>query len=147
MKDGCWTILSVYAPQTGCSEEEKDKFYITLDDVIRSVSEGEFPTVAGDLNGHVGTNRRGWKGRLRHGYLQHILRKEGKPQGDLQQWGSNNEIDPILIIRRPHHLQEVQEAAVAKAMNAEMGDPYEKLEEPQAEKFAFRLAKGRHRAS
>ncbi|WKY12571.1 hypothetical protein Q1695_003842 [Nippostrongylus brasiliensis] len=59
MKDGCWTIISVYAPQTGCSEEEKDEFYMTLDDVIRSVPEGDFLTVAGDLNGHVGTDRRG----------------------------------------------------------------------------------------
>ncbi|WKY12570.1 hypothetical protein Q1695_003842 [Nippostrongylus brasiliensis] len=46
MKDGCWTIISVYAPQTGCSEEEKDEFYMTLDDVIRSVPEGDFLTVA-----------------------------------------------------------------------------------------------------
>ncbi|VDL83010.1 unnamed protein product [Nippostrongylus brasiliensis] len=59
MKDGCWTIISVYAPQTGCSEEGKDEFYMTLDDVIRSVPEGDFLTVAGDLNGHVGSDRRG----------------------------------------------------------------------------------------
>ncbi|VDL80271.1 unnamed protein product [Nippostrongylus brasiliensis] len=59
MKDGYWTIISVYAPQTGCSEEEKEEFYMTLDGVIRSVPEGDFLTVAGDLNGHVGTDRRG----------------------------------------------------------------------------------------
>ncbi|VDL74871.1 unnamed protein product [Nippostrongylus brasiliensis] len=34
------TIISVYAPQTGCSEEDKDEFDMTLDDVIRSVLEG-----------------------------------------------------------------------------------------------------------
>ncbi|VDL64750.1 unnamed protein product [Nippostrongylus brasiliensis] len=61
MKDGCWIIISVYPPQTECSdrEEEKDEFYMTLGDVIRSVPEGDFLTVAGDLNGHVGTERRG----------------------------------------------------------------------------------------
>ncbi|VDL64230.1 unnamed protein product [Nippostrongylus brasiliensis] len=59
MKYGCWTIISVYAPQTKRSEEEKDEFYMTLDDVIRSVPEGDFRTVAGDLNDHVGTDRRG----------------------------------------------------------------------------------------
>ncbi|VDL76228.1 unnamed protein product [Nippostrongylus brasiliensis] len=87
MKDGCWSIISVYAPQTGCSEEGKDEFYMTLDDVIRCVPEGDFLTVAGDLNGHVGTDRRG---RPRLGYLRHILCKEGKPEGDLQQWRSKD---------------------------------------------------------
>ncbi|VDL74000.1 unnamed protein product [Nippostrongylus brasiliensis] len=59
MKGGCWTIISVYAPQGGCSELEKDEFFMTLDGVIKSVPEGDFLTVAGDLNGHVGTDRRG----------------------------------------------------------------------------------------
>ncbi|VDL79795.1 unnamed protein product [Nippostrongylus brasiliensis] len=70
------------------AREEKDEFYMTLDDVIRSVPEGDLLTVAGDLNGHVGTDRRGCRPRL--GNPQHILRKEGKPEGDLQQWRSKN---------------------------------------------------------
>ncbi|VDL70218.1 unnamed protein product [Nippostrongylus brasiliensis] len=37
-------------------------------------------------------------------------------------------------------------AAVSQAKNAEMDSLYEKLEQPQAEKFAIRLAKARHRA-
>ncbi|VDL84114.1 unnamed protein product [Nippostrongylus brasiliensis] len=37
VKGGCCTIISVYAPQTERSEGEKDEFYMTLDDVIRSV--------------------------------------------------------------------------------------------------------------
>ncbi|VDL80466.1 unnamed protein product [Nippostrongylus brasiliensis] len=59
MKEGSWTIVSVYAPQTGCSDKEKDQFCEALDEVIRSVSEDDFPTIVGDLNGHVGTDRRG----------------------------------------------------------------------------------------
>ncbi|VDL76761.1 unnamed protein product [Nippostrongylus brasiliensis] len=58
-KEGCWTIISVYAPQTGCPEKDKDEFYVALDDVIRSVPDDDFLTIAGDLNGHVGTDRRG----------------------------------------------------------------------------------------
>ncbi|VDL75422.1 unnamed protein product [Nippostrongylus brasiliensis] len=58
-KEGCWTIISVYAPQTSCHEKDKDEFYETLDDVIRSVPDDDFLTIAGDLNGHVGTGRRG----------------------------------------------------------------------------------------
>ncbi|VDL74941.1 unnamed protein product [Nippostrongylus brasiliensis] len=34
------------------------KLYVTLDDVIRSMPEDDFLTIAGDLNGHVGTDRR-----------------------------------------------------------------------------------------
>ncbi|VDL76640.1 unnamed protein product [Nippostrongylus brasiliensis] len=59
MKEGCWTIISAYAPQTGCSENDKDEFYMTLDEAIRSVPEGDMLTIAGDLNGHVGEERRG----------------------------------------------------------------------------------------
>ncbi|PIO54181.1 hypothetical protein TELCIR_24461, partial [Teladorsagia circumcincta] len=51
-KEGYWTILSVYAPQVGCPESEKDDFYLSLDDAIRSTSEGDYLTIAGDLNGH-----------------------------------------------------------------------------------------------
>ncbi|VDL75218.1 unnamed protein product [Nippostrongylus brasiliensis] len=58
-KEGSWTIVSVYAPQTGCLDKEKDEFYEALDDVIRSIPEDDFLTIAGDLNGHVGTGRRG----------------------------------------------------------------------------------------
>ncbi|VDL70637.1 unnamed protein product [Nippostrongylus brasiliensis] len=58
-KEGSWTVVSVYAPQTGCPDKEKDDFYEALDDVIRSVPEDDFLTIAGDLNGHVGTDRRG----------------------------------------------------------------------------------------
>ncbi|VDO19771.1 unnamed protein product [Heligmosomoides polygyrus] len=32
-KEGYWTIMSVYAPQTGCLEDDKDDFYITLEEL------------------------------------------------------------------------------------------------------------------
>ena len=58
-KEGYWTVLTVYAPQSGCSETEKDEFYLTLDEAIRSVPEEDYLTIAGDLNGHVGKDRMG----------------------------------------------------------------------------------------
>ncbi|PIO67742.1 hypothetical protein TELCIR_10499 [Teladorsagia circumcincta] len=45
-KDGYWTILSVYAPQAGCPESEKDEFYLSLDHAIRSLPEGDYLTIA-----------------------------------------------------------------------------------------------------
>ncbi|EPB69845.1 hypothetical protein ANCCEY_11067 [Ancylostoma ceylanicum] len=35
--EGFWTVVSVYAPQCGCTKMEKATFYEELDDVIRSV--------------------------------------------------------------------------------------------------------------
>ncbi|VDO76071.1 unnamed protein product [Heligmosomoides polygyrus] len=39
-KEGYWTVMSVYAPQTGCPEHEKDEFYLTLQDAISVVHLG-----------------------------------------------------------------------------------------------------------
>ncbi|EYC39622.1 hypothetical protein Y032_0649g1127 [Ancylostoma ceylanicum] len=58
-EDGFWTVMSVYAPQCGCTEAEKEAFYDELDDVIRSAPESDYKTVAGDFNGDVGQDRKG----------------------------------------------------------------------------------------
>ncbi|VDP09587.1 unnamed protein product [Heligmosomoides polygyrus] len=58
-KDGYWIIMSVYAPQTGCSEQDKDDFNLSLVEAIGSVPEGDYLSIAGDMNGHVGSGRRG----------------------------------------------------------------------------------------
>ncbi|EPB77675.1 hypothetical protein ANCCEY_03266 [Ancylostoma ceylanicum] len=60
-KDGFWTVVSVYAPQCGCTEADKEAFYEELDDVIRSAPEGDFMTVAGDFTGQVGQDRQGFE--------------------------------------------------------------------------------------
>ncbi|VDP23966.1 unnamed protein product [Heligmosomoides polygyrus] len=59
MKKGYWTVMSVYAPQTGCPKHEKDDFYFSLEEAIRSVPLGDHLSIAGDMNGHVGSGRRG----------------------------------------------------------------------------------------
>lgn len=53
------TVLSVYAPQTGCSEEEKDTFWKILDGVTMEIPDNERVIIGGDLNGHVGGRRSG----------------------------------------------------------------------------------------
>lgn len=58
-KEGCWTVMSVYAPQTGCPEHDKDDFYLTLEEAIRSAPEGDYLSIAEDMNGHVGSGKRG----------------------------------------------------------------------------------------
>ncbi|PIO71912.1 hypothetical protein TELCIR_06169 [Teladorsagia circumcincta] len=57
-KEEYWTVLSVYAPQTGCPESEKDESYISLDDAVRAIPESDYLTIAGALNGYVSSDRR-----------------------------------------------------------------------------------------
>ncbi|XP_066958896.1 craniofacial development protein 2-like [Macrobrachium rosenbergii] len=51
-------VISAYAPQAGCDEEEKSMFWRELDEVLTSISEEERVVLGGDLNGHIGTDRR-----------------------------------------------------------------------------------------
>ena len=62
-------IASVYAPQTGCEEEEKDKFWNQLGDTIMAIPESEQLWIGGDLNGHVGEGNAGHEACIgRHGF-------------------------------------------------------------------------------
>ncbi|XP_065315606.1 uncharacterized protein LOC135924478 [Gordionus sp. m RMFG-2023] len=47
-------ILSVYAPQTGCKEEEKDDFRAILDEAVMEIPKDDLVIIGGDLNAHVG---------------------------------------------------------------------------------------------
>ena len=51
-----FNIVSVYVPQVGCEEEEKDKFWQDLDSSWSDIPNNERVAVAGDWNGHVGSN-------------------------------------------------------------------------------------------
>ena len=54
-------IFSVYAPQSGRPEREREEFWEALDTAIGVVPETERLIIAGDLNGHVGENREGFE--------------------------------------------------------------------------------------
>ena len=53
------TVVSAYASQVGCLREEKDKFWIYLDEVVESIPKEEIFVIGADLNGHVGEGNRG----------------------------------------------------------------------------------------
>ncbi|XP_064093853.1 uncharacterized protein LOC135206366 [Macrobrachium nipponense] len=50
-------IISVYAPQVGCTEEEKGNFWRDMDGVMQELEEHERVIVGVDLNGHVGNEK------------------------------------------------------------------------------------------
>ena len=47
-------VFSVYAPQAGCTEEERDQFWSSLQEEVEKVEENERFILGGDLNGHIG---------------------------------------------------------------------------------------------
>ncbi|XP_068242148.1 uncharacterized protein [Palaemon carinicauda] len=49
-------MLSLYAPQTGCTEEEKDYFRRQLDQETINTTNEELLMIGEDLNAHVGRN-------------------------------------------------------------------------------------------
>ena len=52
-------IVCAYAPQTGCTEEEKDAFWEEMDQELRTIPVRERIIIGGDLNGHLGISRAG----------------------------------------------------------------------------------------
>ncbi len=59
-KGEVWHIISCYAPQTGCPQDEKETFWKHMDSEMQTVTRSERVVIAGDLNGHVGIDRAGY---------------------------------------------------------------------------------------
>ena len=99
------SIIQVYAPQQGRPQEEKEDFYVKLQEVKDSVPYPENIIIIGDLNGHTGIDRTGIENilgafgigekklgrRTHHRFLstkpdvhnEHILQASGKSQMDV----------------------------------------------------------------
>jgi hypothetical protein len=60
--DLVFNIISAYAPQIGLNEGVKMQFWEELDTLVSSVPIPEKLFIGRDLNGHVGSNRVGFKG-------------------------------------------------------------------------------------
>ncbi|VDO18875.1 unnamed protein product [Heligmosomoides polygyrus] len=126
----------------------------------RAVLETGLPDPAGPLN------------EIWRGVAQTILRcaketlgeTKGGTRGDKSAWFWNEEVQAAVKrkkeayklwqkTRAPEHLtacrklKRLAKTVVAKVKNAEMDALYEKLDGPEGEKIAIRLAKARHRAS
>ncbi|XGW32889.1 hypothetical protein V3C99_017420 [Haemonchus contortus] len=75
-------IISVHAPQAGCPVYEKDEFYLSYDEGIRSFSEEGYFTIACDPDGHLGSERRSSQ-RIYGGKEVGVRNKGGKRGLDL----------------------------------------------------------------
>ena len=54
--------ITVYAPHTGKRENEKERFWNVLFHLVSCIPPNEMIVLAGDMNGHVGTNNAGYDG-------------------------------------------------------------------------------------
>ena len=57
-----WHIVTAYAPQQGCSEEEKEDFWEKLEEYIEGIPRSELLVLSGDMNAHVGESSDGFEG-------------------------------------------------------------------------------------
>jgi len=53
------SVLTVYAPRSGKPEEQKENFW---NELLSCIPQNEMVVLAGDMNGHVGSNCVGYDG-------------------------------------------------------------------------------------
>ena len=58
---GVYTFISVYAPQSGLTEADKQSFYDMLQSVVAMIPSSEIVIPLGDWNGHVGLECNGFE--------------------------------------------------------------------------------------
>ncbi|XP_045454524.1 craniofacial development protein 2-like [Melitaea cinxia] len=77
MEDSVLNIVSVYAPQTGCDDSMKERFWEDFDAVIMRVPECEEIYIGGDFNGHVGRMNDGYE-RVHGGRGHGVRNRDGE---------------------------------------------------------------------
>uniref|UniRef100_A0A914W105 Endonuclease/exonuclease/phosphatase domain-containing protein n=1 Tax=Plectus sambesii TaxID=2011161 RepID=A0A914W105_9BILA len=118
-------LFSGYAPQTGCTNAQKEEFWTLLDDKTAEVPPEDIVIVAGDLNGHVGSDSDGYRCHGGRGYgtrnadgerildyaeahgLRLINTFFAKPAAHLRTYysgGKDSQIDFVLTRRRDFRL-------------------------------------------
>ena len=70
-------IICAYAPQVGCTEEEKETFWEQMDQELSATLDDERVIVGGDLNGHIGRSRVGIE-RIHGGWGMRDRNDEGE---------------------------------------------------------------------
>ena len=59
LDDVMLNFISAYAPQVGCTREEKETFWLDLDETVEKIPRNERIVVGADINGHVGEGNNG----------------------------------------------------------------------------------------
>ncbi|XP_071728508.1 uncharacterized protein [Rutidosis leptorrhynchoides] len=72
-----YMVISAYAPHAGLGEEEKRRFWVSLNEVVRICPADHRLLIGGDLNGHIGTDSEGYTG-VHGGFGYGVRNKEGR---------------------------------------------------------------------
>jgi len=60
LDNGLLNVLTVYAPHSGKSKEEKESFWNEVFHLVSCVPQNKMVVLAGDMNGHVGSSNVGY---------------------------------------------------------------------------------------
>ena len=100
-KSKIWHIISTYAPQQGCTEEEKDAYREKLEGYMERIPRTERIVIAGDMNAQVGENCDGYE-RV-HGGLGFIRRNlEGERLLEVAEIADMTILNTMFKKRRNH---------------------------------------------
>ncbi|XP_045458566.1 craniofacial development protein 2-like [Melitaea cinxia] len=77
IEDSVLNVVSVYAPQTGCDDSMKERFWEDFDAVIMKVPECEEIYIGGDFNGYVGRMNDGYE-RVHGGRGYGVRNRDGE---------------------------------------------------------------------
>ncbi|XP_071687803.1 uncharacterized protein [Rutidosis leptorrhynchoides] len=77
IQEESYMVICAYAPHAGLGEEEKSRFWESLDEVVRSCPADHRLLIGGDLNGHIGTISDGYAG-VHGGFGYGVRNEEGR---------------------------------------------------------------------
>ena len=131
-------VVSAYAPQVGCSLEEKENFWSILDEVTEQIPGREKLIIGADFNGHVGEGNRGdevvlgkygvskrnsegqmvvdFAKRMEMAVVNTYFKKKEEHRITYKSGGRKSQIDYLLY--RRHSLKEVEDCKVVPGESA-----------------------------
>ncbi|XP_071687064.1 uncharacterized protein [Rutidosis leptorrhynchoides] len=77
VQEETFMVISAYAPHAGLGEDEKRRFWESLDAVVRRCPADHRFLIGGDLNGHIGTDVEGYDG-VHGGFGFGVRNEEGR---------------------------------------------------------------------
>ena len=94
-------VISAYAPQVGCVREEKEAFWLDLDETVEKIPKNKRIVVGADLNGHVGEGNNGDKEYMG----KHGLRKRNNEGQAVVDFSKRMElaITNTYFVKKPAH--------------------------------------------
>ena len=101
LNDVMLNVISAYALQVGCMHEEKETFWLDLDETVEKIPKNERNVVGADLNGHVGEGNNGDEECM----VRHRLRKRNNEGQAVMDFAKRRELEitNTCFVKQPAH--------------------------------------------